>query len=289
MNGIIENLLQDNVKIEFDTEEEKEKILGILPNEFQAQVEGNEIIISFEKEEIEATAYSYRGGGMYLQKIDKIDSIRKIKATLKTPELTRKIADFKSKVHQVKAEIYKADTERYNRGKIMATYNLLKFFHWLNKTGEIEILNEKMLGDGDYDYYFTLKSDYKYKGEEEIHNIYGKENEEKTYGDRILGMYKEHIEKLKESGEYYIEGSLVPKYEYAGKDRIYYGQGKGVITKDGKASLTFESDTVVKGYFTAEERKWCKSKIEPIIYVAMQNNDKGYIELPQEECLIRSS
>ncbi len=285
-NGIIENLLQDNVKIEFDTEEEKEKILEILPNEFQAQVEGNEIIISFEEEEIEAPVYS-KGRGRYL---DKINSMGKIKASIKTPELTRKIADFKSKVHQVKAEIYKADTERYNRGKIIATSSILKFFHWLNKTGEIEILNEKMLGDGDYDYYFTLKSDYKYKDEEEIHNIYGKENEEKTYGDRILGMYKEHIEKLKESGEYYIEGSLVPKYEYASEDGIYYtrGQETGVITKDGKASLILEKDTFVGGGGILG-RKWCKSKIEPIIYVAMQDNDKGYIELPQEECLIRRS
>lgn len=66
--GIIENnLLQENIIVNFQSEDEKEQILNVIPEGFYAKVNGNNIIIEFEKEEITAPVYvnEYHDGGYY--------------------------------------------------------------------------------------------------------------------------------------------------------------------------------------------------------------------------------
>lgn len=66
--GIIEdNLLQENIIVNFQSEDEKEQILSVIPEGFYAKVNGNNIIIEFEKEEITAPVYvnEFHNGGYY--------------------------------------------------------------------------------------------------------------------------------------------------------------------------------------------------------------------------------
>ena len=61
------NLLQDNIVIYFESEDEKEQILKLIPDGFYANVFGNKIIIEFKKEEITAPVYKIKipSGGYF--------------------------------------------------------------------------------------------------------------------------------------------------------------------------------------------------------------------------------
>ena len=111
--GIIKkNLLQEDIVIPFQSEEEKEEILKVVPDGFYATIKENNIIIEFEKEEISAPLYvnEYHDDG-YFRSAESHYSCKKeesktIEATLKNPKLTKKILDFQADIYKIKSSIY---------------------------------------------------------------------------------------------------------------------------------------------------------------------------------------
>ena len=295
----IKSFLQEDIKINFETEEEKNKILEILPEDFYAKIQENEIIISFEKQEIEAPKYI---GEEYLDSYGRREyyncrevGIGKMSGTLETPELSKRISEFKSKVHQIKAEIYKSDIEEYKKGKVVATRSLDHFFSWLNKTGEIEKLGVKTISSKGEEVWPGVRRSltekdvrYKFKGEDEIHVVRypdGDSFSQTDYGERIKGLYEKFIEEMKKSGEYYFPGTFIPKNEAYKESEICYGE----LEKDGSRGAAIVKDgeicLILKNIEWAAT-KFVKTKDSSTIYVATKNSSKGYEELLEDECII---
>ena len=296
---ITENLLQENIEIIFDKEEEKEKILEILPEDFFAEIKENKIIISFKKEEIEAPEYINERVCHSFGRSDtfhlKYNGIGKIIGTIKTPELSKRISDFISETHQIKAEIYKSDIEEYKKGKVVATRSLGHFFSWLNKTGEIEKLGVETISSKGEEVWpgvrrSLTKKDvrYKFKGEDEIHVVRypdGDSFSQTDYGERIKGLYEKFIEEMKKSGEYYFPGTFIPKNKAYKESEICYGE----LEKDGSRGAAIVKDgeicLILKNIEWAAT-KFVKTKDSSTIYVATKNSSKGYEELLEDECII---
>jgi len=299
--SIVENLLQSDITIEFETEEEKEKIISIIPTNFQVQIKEKTIIITFEKEEIEAQAYhKFISSDFYGRSSEYFEDlgIKKIKGTIRTPELKKSIDKPKLNIHQIRAEIYKKDTDTYNEDKIKATSNIEEFFKWLIKTGEIEIIDTQLksgkgaeVWPGVRRTYTDKHIQYKFKGEDEIYTLIESDGDflqADKYGQRIKKIYDEFIEEMKKNGEYYIQGTSVPRHIITEENGIYYSEESNndnrsaVILKNGEPCL------ILNDVENNHRNKFCKDKTKQCIYVSTENNPKGYEELPLEECLIRS-
>lgn len=290
---IVESLLQENIVIQFNSEEERNKILEIIPKDLNVSVEENSITISFEKENIEAPLYYRRqySDSYNRSKTQFYENGRgTIQGTVRTPELEERISELKSKAHQIKAEIYKADTETYNRDRIKATSNIKEFFNWLCKTGNIEIIDtEQITGSGSMGLYGVRRSyrdeniNYKFNGEDEIYTAIIPDGDfvhNNKYGERIEELYKQFVEQMKESGEYYVEGTTVPRYSIDQGNGIFYGQDKeAVMIKNGEPVLVL-NDVEKNG-----RNKYCRDINKKSVYVSTNNNPRGYEELYLEECI----
>lgn len=287
---IIEDLLQKDISFQFETEEEKEKILAIIPPEFHASIEENTIIITFDKEEIEAPSYyknEYSDSYGRQHTEFKRQEMGTIVGTIKTPELEKKISELKSTVHEIKAEMYKSDRKTYNRGRIMATRDIESFFKWLSKIGEIEIVGEDLVSGYGTQAWTDKYIYYKFKGEDKVNTvILGDEDfiNGDVWGEELTELYKKHINDMKESGEYYLQGTSIPLYEILGgqKNGIYCSEDKdAVILRDGEICLTLKN---VNGNF---HKKFCEANDEPYIYVATDLKPEGYEKLMKNNCFIR--
>ena len=184
-----------------------------------------------------------------------------------------------------------------NNDRIKATSSIEEFFNWLIKTGEIEIINSQLISGKGVEIFGVRRAytdehiQYKFKGEEEIYTIVKPDGDflqKNEYGQIIEELYEKFIEEMKENGEYYVQGTSVPRHSIQEENGIYYSEGfssdsrSAVILKNGEPCL------ILNDVENNHRNKFCKDKTKPCIYVSTENNQKGYAELPLEECLIRS-
>lgn len=238
--GIIKkNLLQEDIVIPFQSEEEKEEILKVVPDGFYATIKGNNIIIEFEKEEISAPLYvnEYHDEG-YFRSAESHYSCKKeesktIEATLKNPKLTKKILDFQADIYKIKSSIY---PDLYN-DKYDASRSKRDYLIWLVQTGQAEILEGrnnihtynpfskksssdtsmltpeeclKALQSGRDRYTFTCKF------QEQTYDVSFSDVDSYSYREDFGGLeefFEEYVSKLKESGEYYLPETEIPRYK----------------------------------------------------------------------------
>lgn len=184
-----------------------------------------------------------------------------------------------------------------NKDKIKATSSIEEFFNWLIKTGEIEIIDSQLIsGKGAETLYGVRRSytdehiHYKFKGEEEIYTVIKPDGDfvqANKYGERVEELYKKFIEEMKENGEYYVQGTSVPRHSIREENGIYYSEG---FSSDNRSAVILENGEpclILNDVESNRRNKFCRVKAQPIIYVSTKNNPRGYEQLLQEECLIR--
>lgn len=238
-SGIIENnLLQENIIVNFQSEDEKEQILSIIPKGFYAKVNGNNIIIEFEKEEITAPVYvnEYHDGGYYRRSQSHYSCKKKedktLQVTLKTPELSKRILDFNASLYKIKSSIY---PELYN-DKYDASRSKSAYLVWLIQTGQAEIIRGRNniyiydpwskthssdtsiltpeeclagLQSGRDSYSFTCKF------QNQTYDVSISDADSYTYTEDFGGLeklFEQYVSELKESGEYYLPGTEIPRF-----------------------------------------------------------------------------
>lgn len=237
--GIIENnLLQENIIIDFQSEDEKEQILSIIPEGFFTKVNGNNIIIEFEKEEITAPVYvnEYHDGGYYRSTESYYSCEKKeertLQVTLKSPELSKRILDFKAAIYKIKSSIY---PELYN-DKYDASRSKRDYLVWLIQTGQAEILRGRNNIHSYNPYSKTSMSDtsiltpeqclkglqkgrdrytFTCQFQDQTYNVSISDADKISYREDFGGLekfFEQYVAELKESGEYYLPGTEVPRY-----------------------------------------------------------------------------
>lgn len=237
--GIIENnLLQENIIIDFQSEDEKEQILSIIPEGFFTKVNGNNIIIEFEKEEITAPVYvnEYHDGGYYRSAESYYSCERKeertLQVTLKSPELSKRILDFNAAIYKIKSSIY---PELYN-DKYDASRSKRDYLVWLIQTGKAEILRGRNNIHSYNPYSKTSMSDtsiltpeqclkglqkgrdrytFTCQFQDQTYNVSISDADNISYREDFGGLekfFEQYVAELKESGEYYLPGTEVPRY-----------------------------------------------------------------------------
>lgn len=256
--GIIENnLLQENIVIDFQSEDEKEQILSIIPEGFYAKVNGNNIIIEFEKEEITAPVYvnEYHDGGYY-RRAERHYSCEKkedrtLQVTLKSPELSKKILDFNASIYEIKSSIY---PELYN-DKYDASRRKSDYLVWLIQTGQAEILRGRNNIHSYNPYSKTSSSDtsiltpeqclaglqkgrdrytFTCRFQNQTYDISISDADSYSYTEDFGGLekfFEQYVAELKESGEYYLPGTEVPRYRApkVGTKIIEIGEDKYIV------------------------------------------------------------
>ena len=256
--GIIENnLLQENIVIDFQSEDEKEQILSIIPEGFYAKVNGNNIIIEFEKEEITAPVYvnEYHDGGYY-RRAERHYSCEKkedrtLQVTLKSPELSKKILDFNASIYEIKSSIY---PELYN-DKYDASRSKSDYLVWLIQTGQAEILRGRNNIHSYNPYSKTSSSDtsiltpeqclaglqkgrdrytFTCRFQNQTYDISISDADSYSYTEDFGGLekfFEQYVAELKESGEYYLPGTEVPRYRApkVGTKIIEIGEDKYIV------------------------------------------------------------
>lgn len=137
------NLLQEDIIIEYNDEFEKFKIIECIPNDFYYRVNMDQmkIFISFLQEPIKAHLFTNReyvdGFYKFLTCFDEEEDII-LKVTLKSEELTRRILDFKKKVLAVKKEFY---PNRYLKEED-AIKDVKTYLIYLMENYEVEIVED---------------------------------------------------------------------------------------------------------------------------------------------------
>ena len=238
--GIIEkNLLQEDIVIAFESEEEKEEILKVVPKGFYTTINEKDIIIEFEKEEISAPLYvnEYHNGGYFRSSEShyscKKEESKTIEATLKNPELTKRILDFQADIYKIKSLIY---PDLYN-DKYDASRSIRDYLIWLVQTGQAEILegrnnihtydpfskesssNTSMLTPGEcFKALQTGRDRYTFtcRFQEQTYDVSFSDADSFSYREDFGGLedfFEEYVSKLKESGEYYLPETEIPRYK----------------------------------------------------------------------------
>ena len=234
--GIIEdNLLQENIIVNFQSEDEKEQILSVIPEGFYAKVNGNNIIIEFEKEEITAPVYvnDFHTGRYFRSYSCEKKEDKTLQVTLKTPELSKRILDFNPSIYKIKSSIY---PELYN-DKYDASRSKSDYLVWLIQTGQAEILGGRNnihsynprsetyssntsiltpeqclagLQRGRDRYTFTCKF------QNQTYDVSISDADSYSYTEDFGGLekfFEQYVSELKESGEYYLPGTEIPRFK----------------------------------------------------------------------------
>lgn len=196
--------------------------------------------------------------------------------------------------NKVLNETIKPDTEVCDKDKIMATKDIETFFYWLNSIGEIEILGDDLISKRGAEALYGVRRSYtdrhiryKFKGSDEINTVVIGDGDYiggDEWGEELTERFKKYRSDMNEKGEYYIQGTFIPKYEVLqnGEDGIYDDKGKDVvILKEGKPCLVVNDANRNRG------RKFCKANNEPYIYVSTKLKPEGYAKLRKENCVIR--
>ena len=231
---IKENLLQEDLIINYDDELEKLKILEIIPREFYYRVnmEFKKIYISFKRESIKAHLFVNRE---YVAKFYKFltcfdeECDLTLQVTLKSEELTKKIMEMMKKILEVKKSFF---PNRY-MNKYQASKDVKSYLIWLMENYKVEIIEENELTE----YMQNLRKYYNNSDLEMYMNclkqkvenyqfmfVYNEQVYKVVIGSRKTGDYfedfggfeecfEQYVENLKAQNDYYIEGTNTPKYE----------------------------------------------------------------------------
>lgn len=231
---IKENLLQEDLIINYDDELEKLKILEIIPREFYYRVnmELKKIYISFKRESIKAHLFVNRE---YVAKFYKFltcfdeECDITLQVTLKSEELTKKIMEMMKKILEVKKSFF---PNRY-MNKYQASKDVKSYLIWLMENYKVEIIEENDLTE----YMQNLRKYYNNSDLEMYMNclkqkvenyqfmfVYNEQVYKVVIGSRKTGDYfedfggfeecfEQYVENLKAQNDYYIEGTNTPKYE----------------------------------------------------------------------------
>ena len=231
---IKENLLQEDIIINYDDEFEKLKILEVIPREFYYKVDmdSKKIYISFKRETIRAHLFVNRE---YVAKFYKFltcfDEEREVnlQVTLKSEELSNKIMDMKKKILEIKKEFFPNKfMDRYQASRDVKSYLI-----WLMENYKVEIIEDNDLpeymqnlrryyNNSDVEMYMnSLKQNFE---NYQFMFIFNDQVYKVVIGSRKTGDYfedfgdfvhcfEEYVETLKKQNDYYIEGTNTPKYE----------------------------------------------------------------------------
>lgn len=231
---IKENLLQEDLIINYDDELEKLKILEIIPREFYYRVnmELKKIYISFKRESIKAHLFVNRE---YVAKFYKFltcfdeECNITLQVTLKSEELTKKIMEMMKKILEVKKSFF---PNRY-MNKYQASKDVKSYLIWLMENYKVEIIEENELTE----YMQNLRKYYNNSDLEMYMNclkqkvenyqfmfVYNEQVYKVVIGSRKTGDYfedfggfeecfEQYVENLKAQNDYYVEGTNTPKYE----------------------------------------------------------------------------
>lgn len=237
---IKENLLQDKLIIYYDSEEEKNEILSVVPDGFYTKIEkkmygSNSINVEFEQQEISAPLYANTkhvfSGYMVSKATYRCEDTKKIEtisATLKTQELTKQIIDFMANIYRIKSKytnkeyLEKSDVrsnEDY-RDKYDASSECKYYLQWLVGTGQAEALD--INGQVSLEEYTSLihsrfdSTSYRVRYNGREYNISFGDADSYSYYQKFDGLekdYQKFVEKLKEQGEYFLPGTKIPRYK----------------------------------------------------------------------------
>lgn len=182
--------------------------------------------------------------------------------------------------------------------KIKASADIDDFFEWMVKTGQIEVLGKSR---GNYrqgakvwgDVRRTLSDEYlnyRFKGEDTIYSTITWDGSYFTteYDKRLIQEFHKLKDELKENGEYYINGTTVPRHSLNSENGICYvddesnkGQKNAIIVRDYAPCITIEN---VNSAF----ERFCYCNKDKCIYVSLPSSKDAYIKYPDKECVIEN-
>ena len=260
------NLLQEDIVIPFQSEEEKEEILKVIPDSFLATISGNNIIIEFEKEKISSPLYvnEYYRGGYFSSSVDyysyKKQESKTIEATLKNPELTRAIKDLRVNIYSIKSK-YEPENciDKYS-----ASSNISLYFLWLIETGQAEAIDEN--GNISEEEYMRIKSSpfhstkFKIRFNGKEYNISFGDSDSLSYFEdfgELKKDYQEYVKKLKEDREYFFPETEIPRYKApkVGIEIVKVDEDKYIVADREKIYTQISGTPIFKESFILTEDK----------------------------------
>ena len=231
---IRENLLQEDIVINYNDDIEKLRIFEVIPKEFyyHTNMELQKIYINFKRHPIKARLFVNRE---YVAKIYKFFSCFDeeteitLQVTLKSEELTQKIMEMKRKILEIKKEFY---PHKY-MSKYQASKNVKNYIIWLMENYKVEVLTENDLPEymqnlrryydnSDIEMYTNCLKEkvenyqFSFKYDEKIFTVVIGSRKTGDYFENFGGFeiyFEKFVENLKAQNDYYVKGTKTPKYE----------------------------------------------------------------------------
>lgn len=211
LGKVKENLLQEDIIVDYDDEIEKLKIIECIPREFYYKVnmELKKIYISFKKEAIKARLFVNREyvAGIYkfLTCFDEETDIT-LQVTLKNVELTKKITEMQRKILEIKKSFF---PQKYMT-KQQASKDIKSYLIWLMENYKIEVITENDLTE----YMQNLRKYYNNSDLEMYMNCL----KQKVENYKFMFIYDDKVFKVvigsRKTGDYFEDfGDFVEYYE----------------------------------------------------------------------------